>query len=108
MAGRFLIVGGPDKFDLMLSLFDGKKVKFFIEQPDGGKNGFPPEFEINILSVEAEDGSRESWDCVGNSPQFLEPVILLFHQKPPGSSAVSSSAQRKWIFSGLVYLRKFI
>lgn len=60
----FNIVGGPSKFDLMLSLFDGNKhprrtVDFQLE----GVNGH---IRVAITSVEQEDGSGESWNFGGH------------------------------------------
>lgn len=55
------ITNGPSKLDLMLALFDrpqqgtsSRKATFVTED---GKHHI-----VTILSVEAEDGSRESWN----------------------------------------------
>ncbi len=50
------ITAGPSKFDLMLSLFEGKSVKLTV---DG------QEVEVSVLQIQAEDGSRESWNLAG-------------------------------------------
>ena len=60
---RFSVVGGPSKFDLMLSLFDGNQtprrtVDFQLE----GKK-YP--ISVAILGVQQEDGSGESWNIEG-------------------------------------------
>jgi len=53
---RYQIVGGPGKFDLMLSLFEkGKQVTFTIDHEG------PVIFKVQINSIGAEDASRESW-----------------------------------------------
>lgn len=57
----FTVVGGPSKFDLMLSLFDGNKeprrtVEF---QLDGARGPIV----VAITTVQQEDGSGESW-CI--------------------------------------------
>lgn len=53
------IVDGPGKYELERALFDGKIVQLTIA---GGR-----ELNVLILSVEAEDGSRESWNLVGRN-----------------------------------------
>ncbi len=55
---NYLITEGPSKFDLMTSLFDGKTVEF-TQKTD--KNIV---FKVKaiIQSVEAEDGSLNSWN----------------------------------------------
>jgi hypothetical protein len=60
----FNVVGGPNKFDLMLSLFDGNKrprrtVGFQLE-------GVSRHIRIAITSVQQEDGSGESWNFGGH------------------------------------------
>jgi hypothetical protein len=61
----YQIVAGPSKADLQDALFkkgdDGhsRKVKFTILTP----NNFV--VEASVSSVEAEDGSRESWNIIG-------------------------------------------
>ena len=51
------ITAGPGKFDLMNALFIGAKVTFTLE---GGEKVL-----TQINKVEAEDGSRESWNLQG-------------------------------------------
>jgi len=53
------IIRGPGKFDLMLSLFEGKKITFNVIGDPKGKRSFDMEGVIHSLSI--EDGSRESW-----------------------------------------------
>jgi len=59
----FNVTGGPGKFDLMLSLFDGNKdprrtVKFQLEGARGPVT-------VAITMVQQEDGSGESWNFQG-------------------------------------------
>jgi len=58
MATSRKVIDGPGKFDLMCSLFDGKRVFFTVE---GGEK-----IEVQTNSVGIEDGSRESWLVSGN------------------------------------------
>jgi hypothetical protein len=61
---RFVIVNGPSKFDLMVSLFDGdfqrrKEITFTV--PTGV--ALPPMVVTATISgAEREDGSGESWN----------------------------------------------
>ncbi len=60
---QFNVIGGPNKFDLMVSLFEGnpkhrKTVAFKLE-------GFRQDINVAITSVEQEDGSGESWNITG-------------------------------------------
>lgn len=50
------ITSGPNKFDLMLSLFEGKRIKLIAD----GKS-----LIVRIASVAIEDGSNESWLIAG-------------------------------------------
>jgi hypothetical protein len=52
------ITAGPSKWDLVLSLAEGKKVEITLE--DWGRLG------ICIMSVRREDGSGESWNITGH------------------------------------------
>ena len=59
----FNVTGGPSKFDLMLSLFDGNKdprrtVEFQLE-------GAHVPITAGITMVQQEDGSGESWNFEG-------------------------------------------
>ena len=59
----FDAVGGPSKFDLMLSLFDGNKeprrtVEFKLE-------GAREAIVVAITAVQQENGSGESWNFEG-------------------------------------------
>lgn len=57
------LVNGPDKFELMLSLFEkGKKVEFMIKMVNNDTNRL---IQVMINSIQAEDGSRESWNIQG-------------------------------------------
>lgn len=66
---EFNVTDGPSKFDLMAALFasTGRNtitVKFTIQQriPGTAKaSGAPQAIEVNIGSVEREDGSGQSW-----------------------------------------------
>ena len=60
----FTIIGGPSKFDLMVSLFDGnnhhrRTVRFVLK-------GIAPGMDVSIGGVQQEDGSGESWNFEGN------------------------------------------
>ncbi len=57
----FKISGGPSKFDLMVSLFDGdssnrRSVSFTVEEQT---------CEVTISTLSREDGSGESWNFSG-------------------------------------------
>lgn len=59
----FNVVGGPSKFDLMVSLFEGnpqhrRTVAFKLE-------GLRQEVHVAITGVQQEDGSGESWNIEG-------------------------------------------
>lgn len=59
----FQIIGGPSKFDLMVSLFEGnpqhrRTVAFKLE-------GLWQDINVAITGVEQEDGSGESWNFSG-------------------------------------------
>jgi len=56
------IVNGPSKWDLILALFESKKMEFTVEPI---KYGMRNVFRIQVNAVEAEDGSRESWNITG-------------------------------------------
>ena len=49
---RVRITGGPCKFDLMLSLFDGKEVTLKTEEGD---------IVVKFSRLMLEDGSRQRW-----------------------------------------------
>lgn len=56
------LVNGPDKFELMLSLFEkGKKVEFMIRMASGDNRLI----QVMVNGIQAEDGSRESWNIQG-------------------------------------------
>lgn len=60
----FNVIGGPSKFDLMLSLFDGNKdprrtVEFKLE-------GAREPIVVAVTMVQQEDGSGESWNFQGH------------------------------------------
>lgn len=62
MADQYEILGGPSKWDLSVALFDkGRKVTFSAACPE------TIEFEMCVQSVQAEDGSRESWNIEGSA-----------------------------------------
>lgn len=56
------IVNGPSKWDLVTALFDGKQVEFTIKFNDGITKAI---IKVQVNSVEAEDGSRDSWNLKG-------------------------------------------
>lgn len=57
MATQRKLTAGPNKFDLMISLFEGKRVTFTVE-------GIGTQ-ETQVTRVECEDGSHESWNIQG-------------------------------------------
>jgi hypothetical protein len=60
--GSFQITNGPSKFDLMCSLFDGKKVKISCDiLPEKSGSKICPLLEVRFTSIGPEDGSNESW-----------------------------------------------
>jgi hypothetical protein len=64
----FNTIGGPSKFDLMLSLFDGNKdlrrtVEFRLE-------GAREPIVVAVTSVQQEDGSGERWNFEGRLTNY--------------------------------------
>ena len=59
-SAKFNIADGPSKFELMVSLFDGKLVKF--TQSRGSSETTKNVIEAVLQSVEKEDGSLDSWN----------------------------------------------
>ena len=62
MATRYTIVAGPSKMALMLNFFDKychPTVTFSLAHENRTLN--IPDFEIDIVKIEVEDGSNESW-----------------------------------------------
>ena len=64
----FNTIGGPSKFDMMLSLFDGNKeprrtVEFQLE-------GARAPITVYVTSVQQEDGSGESWNFEGGLTNY--------------------------------------
>ena len=55
------ILNGPSKFDIMLALFDRRKVSLRVCFPRGN----PFDAPLIVSSVEAEDGSGDSWNIKG-------------------------------------------
>lgn len=54
------IVNGPSKFELMMSCFTGKEVRFQLEAPPDGS---PTQSIFGMwIGIEPEDGSGESWN----------------------------------------------
>ncbi len=56
---EFRITNGPGKFDLMLSVFEGKRLKFTLQ--DVSQRVCVA--AVDIHGVDLEDGSFESW-CI--------------------------------------------
>jgi hypothetical protein len=57
------IVGGPGKFELMVSFFEGRDITFTLA---GGKK-----IMVRLNTIQREDGSNQSWNINGypiNSP----------------------------------------
>lgn len=75
MTSQTQISGGPSKFDLMVSLFEGNKtprktIRFKVDSgrrnPVGPRNSeesaiIHSDMDVGITAVEQEDGSGESW-----------------------------------------------
>jgi len=62
--GNIQITDGPSKFDLMCSLFDGKKVQIscdFNWRDQNRKFKISPKLTVVFQKIGIEDGSRESW-----------------------------------------------
>ena len=59
--GQFQITDGPSKFDLMCSLFDGKKVKITCNTFVSEKMKICPKLDVVFSSIGVEDGSHDSW-----------------------------------------------
>ncbi len=59
----FSITDGPSKFDLMASLFDGKRVKITCDILPKSEDSikFAPKIEVIFQKIGMEDGSHESW-----------------------------------------------
>ena len=84
MASQFKISGGPSKFDLMVSVFEGnptprKEVIFTVltgvtSGPPGRQPAFTKPVEVAITSIEQEDGSGESWIFKGNAPTTTDRI----------------------------------
>lgn len=62
MATQRKLTAGPSKFELMLSLFEGKRVTFTIEGVGAQ--------ETLVTSVGAEDDSHENWNIQGSLTQM--------------------------------------
>jgi len=56
------IVNGPSKFDLMAALFEGKQVEFTMQTKDSCMKAI---IRVQVNLVEAEDGTRDSWNLSG-------------------------------------------
>lgn len=77
METKYSLVQGPSKFDLSVALFRGTQndlVEFAYQSSTGERIII----QCRILSVEAEDGSRESWNICGyakfqNDPDHRRP-----------------------------------
>ena len=59
-----IITAGPSKWDLMLSLFEGKKVTFQVKKTDG--SSCPKEVAGWIDRVYAEDRANDFWHIEGH------------------------------------------
>jgi len=58
---RWNVVKQPGKFDVMASLFGGKKIEFTVRDESGQEEVW----RVVLRSVEAEDGSLQSWNVSG-------------------------------------------
>ena len=59
------ILDGPSKWDLLVALGDGKVVELMLKFDDTLR---AERRRVKISSVQAEDGSRESWNLKGYIP----------------------------------------
>ncbi len=57
---NYLITDGPSKFDLMVSLFEGKQVEF----TQMTEKNYVFKIPARVQSVEREDGSDHSWNLI--------------------------------------------
>lgn len=58
------IIDGPSKFDLIVSVADGKVVQITFQNPGSSLKGslvFNPKIDVIFLGINAEDGSHDSW-----------------------------------------------
>lgn len=58
------IIDGPSKFDLVMSVADGKIVQITFQNPGStlkGSLAFNPKIDVKFLGLNAEDGSHDSW-----------------------------------------------
>lgn len=66
---NYPVFGGPSKWDVAVALFTWKparhQVTFHANCPVG------KEIEVSILSVQAEDGSGESWNIEGQVSKMI-------------------------------------
>ncbi len=61
------ITGGPSKYELKLALFDRT---YTCPRPVKFRIGKALEHIINVSSVQIEDGSGESFNIIGQGPDF--------------------------------------
>lgn len=85
----FHIKGGPSKFDLMFSLFDGN-TKFPRRTVDFKIEGSDKVVTVAIHSVQREDGSGESWNLEGNITNYTRGF---------GFEAYFSTSTREGVFT---------
>ena len=120
MAQR-IITNGPNKFDLMLALFDteGRKVEFTITLDDSelveisgahdaGNFGedivkaiaeIPPRVEAQILSVEREDGTGESWMLTGRLGLVGHPRFKAHFNTRTRGGSLTTVAEEPQVFT---------
>jgi len=87
------IIGGPNKWDLILGLFEKKKVVFdFASSPGVGflKRDFPSlrlQDGVILTMVEREDGSCESWNFKAIFPGFTGVLVGYYNTRTRHGSA---------------------
>lgn len=61
--GQLKITDGPSKFDLMISLFDGKVVKITcdLSNKENLNQKIHQKIDVIFTSIGIEDGSHDSW-----------------------------------------------
>lgn len=68
---QFPILNGPSKWDLAIGLFDRKPFNRRLEFRANVDMSVGQPFEVTLTSVEAEDGSGESWNIKGYAMEII-------------------------------------
>ena len=85
------VVNGPSRWDLSVALFDRSSVNcrkvFFVTEPPLSLG-----FEVQVTSIQAEDGSGESWNIEGYA------TMIGTSEGPEKNSSVPSPSLRVFIY----------